>query len=79
MSKRNYTMKVYCSECGTQLYKYLKEGEGHLVKCFKSNILEDFTDEPMHCPECDSEFAREASYHNRPVFKIIQGKVRTKS
>ena len=72
---RNHAIDVYCSQCRSHLYRYLKEGEGHLIKCYQSNILEDETKEPRHCPECSSEFAREAMIHGRPAYKIIQGKV----
>ena len=76
---RNYVMKVYCKNCDTLLFKYLKEGEGHLVKCYLENILEDHTEEPMICPTCGETFAREAYYHHRKAYKIIQGRVYTKT
>jgi uncharacterized protein (DUF2225 family) len=61
------------------LYKYLKEGRGHLIKCYKDNILQDFTNGDLKCPKCGEKFAREAIIHGRPAYKIIQGKVFTKS
>ncbi|HLD38875.1 MAG TPA: hypothetical protein VJB05_01015 [archaeon] len=72
-----HTIDIYCNTCDTQLFRYRKEGAGHLVKCYKSKILRDFTipDNPMHCPKCNTEFARERMIHGQPAYKIIQGKV----
>ena len=73
----DHTIDVFCSKCRSQLFRYLKEGEGHLVKCYVSNISRRSTDEekPLYCPECDTQFARDAMVHGRPAYKIIQGKV----
>ncbi|MFH0869315.1 MAG: hypothetical protein V1839_03745 [archaeon] len=75
MSHRNYIINIYCSACKSHIYKYLKEGEGHLLKCYASNILENKTKLHLHCPGCGKQFAREALVHNRPAHKIIQGSV----
>jgi hypothetical protein len=78
MAKRKvkfYIIGVNCAKCGTLLYKYRKEGPGHLVKCYKDGILEDNTNGDLRCSVCGQEFARNAIYHNRPAYKIIQGKV----
>jgi len=72
---RTYTIKIFCANCGALLYKYRKEGPGHLVKCYKDGIIEDRTAGDLKCPKCEQIFAREALYHNRPANKIIQGKV----
>ncbi|PIU15234.1 hypothetical protein COT20_01955 [bacterium (Candidatus Gribaldobacteria) CG08_land_8_20_14_0_20_39_15] len=72
---RGHIIKVYCSKCDTQLYKYWKAIPGHLLKCYKDKILEDFTYGDLRCPKCAEPFAREAVIHNRPANKIIQGKV----
>lgn len=72
----NYTIDVFCNTCRSQLFRYLKEGEGHLMKCYVSNISKRFDEEnPLHCPECNTQFARDAMIHGRPAYKIIQGKV----
>jgi len=70
-----HVIKVYCAKCNTQLYKYYKAIEGHLLKCYKDMILEDFTNKDLKCPKCGELFAREAMIHGRPANKIIQGKV----
>jgi len=72
---RTYTIRIFCANCGTLLYRYRKEGPGHLVKCYKDEIVEDNTTGDLKCPKCKRAFAREALYHNRPANKIIQGKV----
>ncbi|TNE49639.1 MAG: hypothetical protein EP343_11300 [Deltaproteobacteria bacterium] len=72
---RAKTVKIYCSTCKTLLYHYQKRGNGHLVKCFRERILKDFTEEPLTCPGCGQEFAREALIRGKPAHKIIQGKV----
>lgn len=73
--QRNYVIKIYCKNCNSLIYKYLKEGEGHLLKCYVSNILESNTKVPLHCPGCGKQFAREGLVHNRPAHKIVQGAV----
>lgn len=72
---QTYVIMVHCSKCDTALYRYRKEGGGHLVKCFVSGILEDFTHKDLKCPKCDTTFAREAMIHGRPAHKMIGGKV----
>jgi len=77
-STRTYVINIFCKKCRTHLYKYRKEGEGHLMKCYKSNIIEDNTKIPMTCQTCGAVFAREGLVHGRPANKIIQGKVYVK-
>jgi hypothetical protein len=70
-----HTVKIYCSKCKTLLCKYHKEGYGHLIKCYKDQIIEDYTNRDLRCPKCGEQFAREAMIHGKPANKIIQGKV----
>lgn len=72
---KSYIIRVYCAKCRTLLYKYRKEGTGHLIKCYKRGIVRDFTKGDLKCPNCGEEFAREAVIHAKPANKIIQGKV----
>ncbi len=67
--------KIFCSKCSTLLYKYYKAREGHLVKCFLDNILEDNTAGDLICPVCGEKFARNTMIYGRPANKLIQGKV----
>jgi len=69
------TIKIYCANCQTLLYKYHKDVRGLLVKCYKDRIVSDYTTGDLKCPNCGIQFAREAKYHNKPANKIIQGKV----
>jgi endogenous inhibitor of DNA gyrase (YacG/DUF329 family) len=69
------TITVNCNGCGTRLYRYSKTAPGHLVKCYVDKIVEDYTNGDLKCPKCGHEFARKATIHNRPAYKIIQGKV----
>jgi len=71
----HFVIKIYCSKCQTLLYEYLKEGSGHLVKCYKDRIPKDFTNGDLKCPKCGGKFARETMIHGKPANKIIQGKV----
>jgi DNA-directed RNA polymerase subunit M/transcription elongation factor TFIIS len=73
-----HTLKIYCAKCKTLLYKYEKEGKGHLVKCYKDRIIKDNTKGDLKCPNCGEMFAREAMIHGKPANKIIQGKVYTR-
>ncbi len=70
-----YTIDVHCAKCKTLLYRYRKEGGGELMKCYADMILDDYTEGDLKCPSCGQEFARPKSYHNRPAYKIIRGKV----
>jgi uncharacterized Zn finger protein (UPF0148 family) len=72
---KRYMIDVHCNTCRTMLFRYEKEGEGHLVKCYADNIIKNFTEDQTHCPVCTTEFARPATIHCRPAYKIIQGKV----
>ena len=72
---KEYVIVVHCSRCSTPLYRYRKEGPGHLVKCFLSNIIDDYTKKDLKCPKCETEFARTAMIHGRPAHKMIGGKV----
>ena len=65
-------------KCNNLLYRYYKVGRGHLIKCYKDRIIEDFTREDLRCPECKEKFAREAMIHGKPANKIIRGKVYVK-
>ncbi|WP_284192603.1 hypothetical protein [Vibrio zhanjiangensis] len=66
---------IFCAKCRSNLFKYRKGGKGALIKCFKERIVEDYTSTSCLCPECGSEFAREALIRGTPAFKIIGGKV----
>lgn len=70
-----YTIAVHCNSCQTKLYRYKKEGGGHLLKCYVDMIMSDYTNGDLKCPSCEQEFARHAIIHNRPAHKIIQGRV----
>lgn len=73
------TKKIYCAKCGTLLYKYHKAGAGHLIKCYKKRIKEDYTNGDLKCPNCGTQFARKRMIHGLPANKIIQGKVYVKN
>jgi DNA-directed RNA polymerase subunit M/transcription elongation factor TFIIS len=75
---RAWTINIFCSKCNTLLYKYRKEGRGHLIKCYKSRIAGDYTKGDLKCPKCGESFAREAMIHGKPANKISQGKVYVK-
>ena len=68
-------IKVYCQNCKTLVYEYLKDKPGHLVKCYKHRIIRDYTNGDMKCPKCGNLFAREAMIRGKPANKIIQGKI----
>lgn len=69
------TVDVFCAKCKTQLFKYRKGGKGALVKCFKERIVQDFTNTPCICPNCNIEFSRDMLIKGTPAYKIIGGKV----
>jgi DNA-directed RNA polymerase subunit M/transcription elongation factor TFIIS len=69
------TIKVYCQNCNTLLYKYHKQGPGHLVKCYEERITKDYTNGDLKCPKCGEQFARKTMVYGKPANKIIQGKI----
>jgi ribosomal protein S27E len=69
---------IFCSQCGSQLYRYRKGGKGALVKCFIERIVMDYTETPCTCPGCGAVFARETLIRGVPAYKMIGGKVRMK-
>jgi len=75
LNMQGQIIKIYCSGCNELLYRYWKAIPGHLLKCYKDRILEDFTRGDLKCPKCNELFARDAIIHNKPANKIIQGKV----
>ena len=77
-NKKLFSIKLHCASCLTFLFKYQKEGPGSLVKCFTSNISEDATQGNGICPHCGTQFARDSKIGNRPILKIIQGRVNVK-
>ena len=72
------TVQIFCSACKTRLFKYRKGGKGALVKCFVERIVEDHTETPGSCPNCNQTFARETMIRGTPAYKIIGGKVQMK-
>lgn len=72
---QGYIIKIYCSKCNILLYRYWKAISGHLLKCYKDRILDDFTNGDLRCPQCGELFARDAMIHGKPANKIVQGKV----
>ncbi len=69
------TVKIFCSKCQTQLYKYQKGGKGALIKAFKQRIVKDFTHTPCTCQNCQNVFARETLIRGTPAFKFIGDRV----
>ncbi|MGM0509813.1 MAG: hypothetical protein ACQESD_01620 [Thermoplasmatota archaeon] len=50
---RRRTYDIRCSECGQKVFKYLKYGDGKIVKCYKNRILEDksnLENDEVRCP-----------------------------
>eukprot|EP01025_Chloroclados_australasicus_P040751 TRINITY_DN4273_c0_g1_i7.p1 TRINITY_DN4273_c0_g1~~TRINITY_DN4273_c0_g1_i7.p1 ORF type:complete len:212 (-),score=-2.83 TRINITY_DN4273_c0_g1_i7:447-1082(-) len=72
------TVNIYCSKCRTQLYKYHKNGNGKLVKCWHERIACDYTNKDLRCHNCGQEFARPAMIRGLPANKIIGGKTTMK-
>ncbi|MGV1720812.1 hypothetical protein [Vibrio furnissii] len=69
------TVDISCAKCRTVLFKYHKGGKGALIKCFNARIAQDATQGDGRCPNCGSEFAREAMIRGAPAWKIAGGKV----
>ena len=48
-------LTVKCAKCKTRIFKYIKIGQGRLIKCARDRIAEDnavYEDEKVLCPEC---------------------------
>ncbi|EGR9007137.1 hypothetical protein I8D50_001239 [Vibrio vulnificus] len=72
------TVEIICSKCRALLFKYRKGGKGALVKCFKERIVDNYCEIACHCPNCDSEFARDSLIRGTPAYKLIGGKAKLK-
>ena len=79
------TVTVACSKCDTALFKYKKKNglKSNLIKCYVERIVKDEHNllareigTEVRCPQCESNFARDALIHGRPALKMIGGKVR---
>lgn len=68
-------LSIYCRNCQTILLTYRKGGKGQLVKCHLHKIVKDFTIDKGVCPNCDSQWGREAIIRNKPALKIIGDRV----
>ena len=73
------TITIYCIKCKIPLYCYRKKGTGTLIKCYVDMVKKDYTNGDLKCPKCNQQFARHAIIHNKPAYKIIQGKVFVRS
>ena len=72
-------IRVHCSKCKSQLYKYRKDKPGRLIKLYRDEIIKDHTKGDLKCHKCGQEVARgNEMIHGRPAHKIIQGKVHVK-
>ncbi len=69
------TVDIYCSACKQVLFKYRKGGKGALIKCFKERIVKDFTNDQVHCPQCQQLFARDTLIRGAAALKFIGNKV----
>lgn len=36
-------LTIKCNKCKSKIFKYIKIGEGKLIKCYKDRIIEDFS------------------------------------
>jgi len=78
MKGKIYKIKIYCRRCNSLVLVYLKEGgePQALIKCYKDNILKDFTKDHVHCPKCGEEILQgEVIIHGRPAYKISRSKI----
>lgn len=41
MADRSRIITIRCDKCKNRIFKYKKVGRGHILKCYKSRILED--------------------------------------
>ena len=41
MADQSRIITIRCNKCKSRIFKYKKVGRGHILKCYKSRILED--------------------------------------
>jgi len=41
MADRSRAIIIRCDKCKSKIFKYKKVGRGHILKCYKSRIIED--------------------------------------
>ncbi len=75
-------IKVEC-RCAYLLFRYFKDGQGRLIKCFLDAITQDNAEvagQPLDarptCLECSKELGVVKMIHGRPALKINQGTIR---
>lgn len=55
---------IKCAKCKTKLFRYLKIGQGKVLRCHKSRIQRVYNEpllkgEEVKCPKCKSVFAKD--------------------
>jgi len=74
------TIKIYCQNCKTLLYKYHKDISGHLIKCYKDKIFKDYTMGDLKCPGCGKTICQSKQcIHGKPANKLFKGKFLSKN
>lgn len=79
-------VEVGC-QCGQDLARYEKVGQGHLLKMYLSHILVDragifLTNPPLEngvsvfCPKCEKRVATIQMIHGEPAAKMNQGAIK---
>jgi len=77
------TLEVYC-KCDNKLFKYLKGGNGRLIKLQKPRIKEDYTKKLLEkyelnteitCPFCEKRIATVKVIGGKYVYKLNQGQI----
>lgn len=57
MADRSRNIIIRCDACKQKIFKYKKVGRGHILRCYKSRILEDnaiYKNGKVICP-CGNE------------------------
>ena len=43
MANSSRIITIRCDKCKRKIFKYEKVGRGHILRCYKKRILEDYT------------------------------------
>ena len=50
-------LTVKCAKCKSKIFRYLKIGQGQLIKCHRDRIAEDnavYEEDKVLCPKCNN-------------------------
>ncbi len=70
-------IQLKCSKCKTKLLKYKKIGKGHLLKCIKSRIINNYMIKNLnnyYCSKCNNKIGIDKGVYIKMIKKSFTEK-----